>query len=86
MIVQESQISSVLEEIEKEDKVAVDTETTGLNCVGGKDTCIGVSIAAVIGDTPVSAEFGNFSTPKSCYRRRVGGRCLYVLSRANAYH
>jgi DNA polymerase-1 len=38
--------------------IAVDTETTGLNCVGGKDTCIGVSIAAVIGDKPVSAYFG----------------------------
>lgn len=38
--------------------VAVDTETTGLNCVGGADTCIGVSIAAVIDDQAVSHYYG----------------------------
>lgn len=39
--------------------LAVDTETTGLNCVGGVDTCIGVSIAAVLRDgTALSHYFG----------------------------
>lgn len=38
--------------------VAVDTETTGFNTVGGDDHCIGVSIAAVLGDGPVSHYFG----------------------------
>lgn len=39
--------------------IAVDTETTGLNCVGGADYCIGVSIAAVLSDgTPVSHYYG----------------------------
>jgi DNA polymerase-1 len=37
--------------------VSVDTETTGLNCVGGVDRCIGVSIAAVIDGTPVSGYY-----------------------------
>lgn len=34
--------------------IAVDTETTGLNCVGKVDYCIGVSIAAVLDDGPIS--------------------------------
>jgi DNA polymerase-1 len=38
--------------------VAVDTETTGFNTVGGDDHCIGVSIAAVLDDGPVSHYFG----------------------------
>lgn len=38
--------------------IAVDTETTGLNCVGGVDYCIGVSIAAVLDSGPISAYFG----------------------------
>lgn len=38
--------------------VAVDTETTGLNCVGGEAHCIGVSIAAVINGTPHSHYYG----------------------------
>jgi DNA polymerase-1 len=39
--------------------IAVDTETTGLNCVGGADVCIGVSIAAVLSNgTSVSHYFG----------------------------
>lgn len=38
--------------------IAVDTETTGFNCVGGKDRCIGVSIAAVLEDGAVSHYFG----------------------------
>ena len=37
--------------------VSVDTETTGFNCVGGADRCIGVSIAAVIDGTPVSGYY-----------------------------
>jgi DNA polymerase-1 len=36
----------------------VDTETTGFNTVGGDDYCIGVSIAAVLDDGPVSWYFG----------------------------
>ena len=38
--------------------VSVDTETTGFNCVGGVDRCIGVSIAAVIDGKPVSHYYG----------------------------
>ena len=38
--------------------IAVDTETTGLNCVGGEARCIGVSIAAVINGTPHSHYYG----------------------------
>lgn len=38
--------------------VAVDTETTGFNTVGGDDHCIGVSIAAVLDDGPASHYFG----------------------------
>ena len=38
--------------------IAVDTETTGFNCVGGVDICIGVSIAALLDDGPVSAYIG----------------------------
>jgi DNA polymerase-1 len=39
--------------------IAVDTETTGFNCVGGADNCIGVSIAAVLDDgTAVSHYYG----------------------------
>jgi DNA polymerase-1 len=38
--------------------IAVDTETTGFNCVGGKDRCIGVSIAAVLEDGPVAHYYG----------------------------
>jgi DNA polymerase-1 len=39
--------------------VAVDTETTGLNCVGGVDTCIGISIAAILKDgTALSHYYG----------------------------
>ena len=38
--------------------IAVDTETTGFNTVGGDDHCIGVSIAAVLDDGPVSHYFG----------------------------
>ena len=38
--------------------IAVDTETTGFNTVGGDDYCIGVSIAAVLDNGPVSWYFG----------------------------
>ena len=38
--------------------IAVDTETTGFNCVGGEDHCIGVSIAAVLDDGPVAHYYG----------------------------
>jgi DNA polymerase-1 len=38
--------------------IAVDTETTGFNCVGGDDRCIGVSIAALLDDGPVSHYYG----------------------------
>lgn len=39
--------------------VSADTETSGFNLVGGVDSCIGVSIAAVLEDgTPVSHYFG----------------------------
>lgn len=37
--------------------LAVDTETTGLNCVGKRDHCIGVSIAALLDTGPVSHYF-----------------------------
>ena len=37
--------------------IAVDTEATGLNVAGGKDKCIGVSIATVIDGTPYSHYF-----------------------------
>lgn len=38
--------------------VSVDTETTGLNCVGGIDRCIGISIAAVVDGKPVAHYYG----------------------------
>lgn len=38
--------------------IAVDTETTGFNAVGGVDYCIGISIAAVLESGPVSHYFG----------------------------
>ena len=38
--------------------IAVDTETTGLNCVGGVDTCIGISIAAIVDGEAVSHYYG----------------------------
>jgi DNA polymerase-1 len=38
--------------------IAVDTETTGFNCVGGEDRCIGVSIAALLDDGPVAHYYG----------------------------
>lgn len=38
--------------------LSVDTETTGFNCVGGVDRCIGISIAAVIDGKPVAHYYG----------------------------
>lgn len=38
--------------------VSVDTETTGFNCVGRVDHCIGVSIAAVVDGEPVAHYYG----------------------------
>jgi DNA polymerase-1 len=37
--------------------IAVDTEATGLKVANGQDVCIGVSIAAVINDTPIAHYF-----------------------------
>jgi DNA polymerase-1 len=37
--------------------IAVDTESTGLNVASKEDICIGVSVAAVVDDTPVSHYF-----------------------------
>ena len=34
--------------------LSVDTETTGFNCVGGVDRCIGISVAAVVDGQPLS--------------------------------
>ena len=36
----------------------MDTETTGFNCVGGEDRCIGVSIAALLDGEPVAHYYG----------------------------
>ena len=63
--------------------IAVDTETTGLNCVGGKDTCIGVSIAAVIGDKPVSAYFGINHEVGENVSHETFAKLKYVLEQAN---
>jgi DNA polymerase-1 len=59
MVLSTSKDDDVLRDLYENPRVpvAVDTETTGLNCVGGKDHCIGISIAAVINGKPVSAYY-----------------------------
>ena len=48
----------ICKHISEQHVISVDTETTGFNCVGGVDRCIGVSIAAVIDGKPVSHYYG----------------------------
>jgi DNA polymerase-1 len=59
--------------------VAVDTEATGLNVASGKDVCIGVSIAAVINDTPVAHYFPTGHLAGESVASDVGEKLKYVL-------
>jgi len=61
--------------------IAVDTEATGLNVASGKDVCIGVSVAAVIGDTPVAHYFPTGHLSGESVGLDVGEKLKYVLER-----
>jgi DNA polymerase-1 len=59
--------------------VAVDTEATGLNVASGKDVCIGVSVAAVVNDTPVAHYFPTGHLAGESVASDVGEKLKYVL-------